>query len=394
MDSRKDITMTIAKYTAYIGMIVAIIFEKKSDFVLSTTLCSLLIAIGSIRQFIVEDQYNFLKKYTFIIDFILMTALWYLDNRAVYAIGYYILLVEGVFICPYLYGAILSLACYLSYSVIWLKFNYSYSTREIVLSLLYTSLAFLFCYTISFSGKRQIEQKKKLEFTVDKLEKSKLELETAYEKLIISNKKIQEFAIVEERNRMAREIHDTLAHTLTTIIVEIEAGKRIIRKGTEGALVELDKAQNQARFGLEEVRHSIKNLRSGVLSSEGFLGALKITLDQLRSMGQINITLNVDEEININEDYEMALFRIIQEASTNSFRHGKSKNIYITLRNSGAKIKLSIVDDGIGCEDIKPGYGIVGIRERVKKLGGQTIVESTLGKGFKVDVTLPLEGAS
>jgi signal transduction histidine kinase len=277
--------------------------------------------------------------------------------------------------------------------MVWWNYGGVQSIKQILLLLLYNTLAFIFLYTISLSAKKQLEQREKLEETVGKLKKSKLELEDAYEKLLISNKKVQEITIVEERNRMAREIHDTLAHTLTSVIVEIEAGKKMIKKGAEGAVEELEKAQNQARIGLDEVRHSVKNLRSGILNKEGFEGALRITLEQLKAMGEVEIKFQMADDVVINEEYEMALFRIIQEASTNSCRHGKSNNIFIDLVREEDNILLTISDDGIGCEKIKYGYGILGIKERVKKLGGTAQIESAPLKGFTIRLILPIKGA-
>jgi signal transduction histidine kinase len=393
MDTPRDITMTIAKYSAYIGIMVAIIFEKKNNFLLSATLCSFLIVIGSLRQYVIENEYNYLKKYTFIVDIIIITALTYLDYSNVYIVGYYVIVVEGIILCPDLIGFLITVTCYLSYSLISLRMSSIKSIKELVLSMFYYSLPFIFFYGISFLTKKQIEQREELQETVDKLGKSKIELEQAYEKLIVSNKRIHELALLEERNRMAREIHDTLAHTLTTVIVEIEAGKKLMKKGSLNAVEEFEKAQNQARIGLDEVRHSVKNLRSKILIKEGFEGALNTTLEQIKTMGEIDIKFEIDEEIEISEDYEMILFRIIQEASTNSFRHGKSKNIFISLKNNESNIKLVIHDDGIGCDKIKAGYGLLGIKERVRKFGGQVTIESSSGNGFKLDVLLPREGA-
>jgi signal transduction histidine kinase len=391
MDTKKDITITLAKYTAYTGIILAIFFEKTDTLIISVVLCSFLITVGSIRQFAIEAKYEYLKKYTFIIDLIIVTALGFLGYKSIFVIGYYIIMVESILVCPYILGTIIAAACYFCYFGVYWRLDNFHLMEDANLFVLYNSLSFVFFYFISMSTKRQLEQKEQLLLTVDKLEKSKLDLETAYEILIQGNKKIQEVTILEERNRVAREIHDTLAHTLTTIIVEIEAGTKLMQKGSDKAYEELIKAQNQARVGLDEVRYSIKNLRSGILNREGFKGALAMTLDQLKATNDVKIILEIDESIEINDEYEMTLFRIIQEAATNSFRHGKSKNLFINVEKLDNNIMLKIADDGIGCNQIKAGYGILGIRERTKKLGGNVELESAIGNGFRITVLLPIE---
>jgi signal transduction histidine kinase len=393
MNWRRDVMMILIKYAAYIGIMVAIIFEKNNYFLLSLILCSFLIIVGSLRQFIIEDEFEYLRKYTFILDLLIVTALGVFDYSGMYIIGYFIIIVEGILICPYLFGIAISGICVIFYNLIYWKMNYIQSVSVLMLPMVYNSLTFIFFIAISFSAKKQIEQREKLEDTVNRLEELKMELEETNERLLISNKKNHELTILEERNRMAREIHDTLAHTLTTIVVEIEAGKKLMVKGNPAALEELEKAQNQARLGLDEVRHSIKNLRSGVLSKEGFENALNTTLSHLKTIAEIDIEFEMDKDISINEEYEMVLFRIIQEAATNSYRHGKSKKIYIGLHNIEDGIRLTIEDDGVGCDNIKAGYGLIGMKERSKKLGGIIKIDSSHGKGFCINVTLPLKEA-
>lgn len=396
MDIKRDITITLAKYTAYTGIILAIFFEKTDTLIISVVLCSFLITISSIRQFAIEEKLEYLKKYTFLVDLIIVTALGLLGYKSVFIIGYYIIMVESILLCPYILGTIIALACYICYIGVYFKLNHFQLIKDANLFVLYNSLSFVFFYFISMSTKRQLEQKEQLISSVDKLEKSKQDLEAAYESLIQGNKKIQEVTVLEERNRVAREIHDTLAHTLTTIIVEIEAGTKLMHKGgdIEMAYEELLKAQNQARVGLDEVRYSVKNLRSGILNREGFKGALTMTLGQLKATNDIKIKLEINEDLEINDEYEMTLFRIIQEAATNSIRHGKSKNLFINVEKLDASIKIIIEDDGIGCNQIKPGYGILGISERTKKLCGSVEIESSAGNGFRLIVYLPLERSS
>lgn len=102
------------------------------------------------------------------------------------------------------------------------------------------------------------------------LERSRRELDETYQKLLKNSKEREQLAVMEERNRMAREIHDTLAHTLTTVIIGLEAGRKLMPVDTDRALAELEKSQQQARKGLQEVRRSVKELQPHELDTLGF----------------------------------------------------------------------------------------------------------------------------
>ncbi len=119
-------------------------------------------------------------------------------------------------------------------------------------------------------ARRQIEEKDRAESALRELERSRRELDETYQKLLKNSKEREQLAVMEERNRMAREIHDTLTHTLTTVIIGLEAGRKLMPVDTDRALAELEKSQQQARKGLQEVRRSVKELRPHELDTLGF----------------------------------------------------------------------------------------------------------------------------
>jgi len=252
---------------------------------------------------------------------------------------------------------------------------------------MYYGVSIAFTFVMSYMVKLQVLEKSRIKKTSE-------ELEEAYRKLLMSHSKVQQLTIEKERNRMAREIHDTLAHTLTALVVQLEASKRLLDVDKEKVRVELDKAQELTRSGLNEVRRSVKALRPEALEKHEFFDALDSLINELRNYIKAGITYErqVDDCINLNENQEIAIYRIIQESVTNSIRHGKAKEINIQIRCDEKNLTLQIEDNGLGCKHIKKGYGLQGITERAEALDGSVIFNKGEGEGFKIEVRFPLKG--
>lgn len=192
---------------------------------------------------------------------------------------------------------------------------------------------------------------------------------------------------------MAREIHDTLAHTLTTLIVQLEACKKLTAIDPSRLPVELEKAQNLSRSGFNDVKRSIKALRPQAMEEKSFFASINVIINEVMESTKVKITLNnlLPKDIKLPSQMEIALFRVIQESITNSVRHGQASEIQIHMEKENYMLKLWILDNGIGCINIKKGYGTQGIQERIEGLKGTVEFSSSVGKGFKTKVLIPCE---
>jgi signal transduction histidine kinase len=205
---------------------------------------------------------------------------------------------------------------------------------------------------------------------LEKLEASRRELELAHQQLLNHSKQRERLVLIEERNRMAREIHDTLAHSLTSIIVGMEAARKLLDKDIGRARTELEKSQEQARRGLDDVRRSVKALRPRALAEQGFSDALKGLSREYGEQGVL-VDVRIEDQLEVPKNYELPLFRVIQECLTNSIRHGNASRVFVTLTGGGDTLSLEVRDDGQGCKEFTEGGGMHGIRERLEALGGQ-----------------------
>jgi signal transduction histidine kinase len=205
-------------------------------------------------------------------------------------------------------------------------------------------------------------------------------------------------ATLEERNRMAREIHDSLAQAFTGIIVQLEAAERLGGRRPEKAQASLRKARDLARISLQEARRSVWGLRPRSLEDQSLTEALH---NQVRVIqGENGLTLRFATsgvERNLPPDVQTNLFRIAQEALNNAERHARARNAGVQLDYGAQHVRLVIWDDGVGLPTDSSatigedghGFGLIGMQERAALLGGQMRVTSTPSEGTRIEVIVP-----
>ena len=200
-------------------------------------------------------------------------------------------------------------------------------------------------------------------------------------------------ARAEERARLAREIHDTLAQDLTAIILHLEGALPYLVTDPERARERLERALTTARSSLEEARRSVLDLRAAPLAGKPLAEALAALGRAFTSETGIRTHLRVTGSRALPPRAEVELFRIAQEALANARRHARATEVLLTLQTRTDSVRLSLQDDGQGL-DLKAipadSQGIVGMRERTRLLGGRLRIESRPGRGTRVTVTAPL----
>ena len=200
---------------------------------------------------------------------------------------------------------------------------------------------------------------------------------------------MEEITVLRERNRIAREIHDTVGHTLTTVLLELEAGERLIPIEPAAATTKLKLAKGQIRKGLNDIRNSVEMLKSGKEMMD-FISAVKLLIHETMLHGDIYIKYLIGELPPLTPQQEKTMYHALQEGLTNGIRHGKSTAFLFNLAQSGDWIEFSLQDNGVGSQQIVPGFGLTTMKERVKDLGGIFNIHSIPGEGCLIRVSLPL----
>lgn len=193
---------------------------------------------------------------------------------------------------------------------------------------------------------------------------------------------------LEERNRIAREIHDTVGHTLTSVLMQIEAGKRLLQKNLVLATQKLAQAQQQVRNGLDEIRRSLHLLReTGTADRTADLEGL--ILDVVEKTG-VKVDYRIDPVPRLDPARRYVLYRALQEGITNAIRHGRSKSFCFSLTEEEGFVRFVLQDFGTGADEIRPGFGLTSMQERVKEFQGTCQVQSRAGEGCTITIVLPL----
>lgn len=209
----------------------------------------------------------------------------------------------------------------------------------------------------------------------------------------------QKLAVSQERNRLARDLHDTLAHYLSGLVLELEGTRLLWDSDEEKARRNLDESIDTARSGLMETRRALKALRAAPLDDLGLIGAVRELAQNSTERNQWQLCLEMPDALpSMPPAAESTLYRIAQEALTNIERHAQAHTVRIRLTHEQDDAVLVIADDGVGyrATEVSPAehFGLSGMAERAEMVGGTLTIDSRQGAGTRVSATIPLGHAS
>ena len=213
-------------------------------------------------------------------------------------------------------------------------------------------------------------------------------LEKAHQRLRRHAVAMEQLAVSRERNRMARDLHDTLAHSLSALTVQLEALRTLMANDPGAARAAVDDVAELARRGLEESRKAIQALRTGPVETLGLIGALREAIEALQERTGVQASLiTAGEESLLAPEEAQALYRIAEEAFSNIERHADAQQVDVRLDCGADRIDLVIRDDGAGFDPALvelERYGLTGMRERAAMIGASVEVSSRPGGGTEV----------
>ena len=226
------------------------------------------------------------------------------------------------------------------------------------------------------------------QITVDEQE-ARRKLAGANQKLREYAAQVEEMATVQERNRLAREIHDGLGHYLTAINIQIKAAEALVEQDPPQAKQALGNAQNLAQEALADVRRSISELRSDPSTGSPLPDRLRALLEETRSSG-MQADLSVEgSQAPLSPQADFTLYRAAQEGLTNVRKHASASQVGLRLVYGERIVRLVVCDNGIGSQQTSGGFGLTGLAERVQLIGGTLKVETAPGQGFSLEVEIP-----
>jgi signal transduction histidine kinase len=220
------------------------------------------------------------------------------------------------------------------------------------------------------------------------------------EQLRSANEQLQEYAgqverlvIVEERNRLAREMHDTIGHRLTVAAVQLEGAQRLIPRDPERAGRMVGTVREQVREALNELRRTVATLRQPADIDLPLPEALQQLALSFQAATGLCVHLALpDDTCELPPGHRLALYRAAQEGLTNVQRHARAQDAWLNLSLGGDAVRLTVADNGIGWDPSpqKAGFGLSGLQERAAQLGGHMCVEARGEGGTQISMSLPL----
>jgi signal transduction histidine kinase len=206
----------------------------------------------------------------------------------------------------------------------------------------------------------------------------------------------RELSIVEERNRLARELHDSVTQKLFGLTLTAEAAATVIDRDPAEAKAQLQRLQQLTRGAMEELRSLIFELRPPAAESEGLATALRKHVDVLQRVHGHAVELRVEGDAEPADDGRRAgeVLRIAQEALQNALRHADATRVDVRLEGDDGRLRLAVADDGVGFDPAEPGLrarrlGLTSMEERARALGGTLTIESHPGAGTTVALEVP-----
>lgn len=269
---------------------------------------------------------------------------------------------------------------------------YRSDVRSIMLALrnIFNSLNMLIfiIYTILLMRVQMSEKERILQLN-EQLNRANDELQQANKQMEEYSRESVKNAETKERNRLAREIHDTLGHTLTGIITGLDACVTLMDLAPEAVKEQLKVIADVARNGMTDVRRSVKALRPDALEKMELEKALVQMMEESKRASNIEIDYCCTAPLtHFNKDEEEIIYRIVQESITNAIRHGKADKILIAISMEYNVINIWIKDNGIGCTHIEKGFGLHHMEERLGMLHGS--LNCFNNNGFVLEASIPI----
>lgn len=264
-----------------------------------------------------------------------------------------------------------------------------FKLREAMTSICLLCSVYMFMSYIVESDKK----KKDAQILYDKLRISEEELKKANTNLEVYSKSVEDLAVLKERNRISREIHDSVGHALSTTIIQLTAIELMSKKENKNISEMVKGLREFVNESFQDVRKAVKELKPS--DYDVYEGILRIEelIKNFNKLTGIEVKYSISNyKWPLNSKQITNLYRIVQETLSNSARHGKASKIEVFMNFNESELVLTIRDNGIGCKELKKsGVGIKSIEERVEELRGTVEITTAVGTGFSTKIIISRE---
>ena len=223
------------------------------------------------------------------------------------------------------------------------------------------------------------------------LNESHVALQAAHGQLRAYAEQVEQLTVIRERNEIAREIHDTVGHKMTALIVQLQVAGEMVERNAGKAKEAIALCEQLTRDSLQELRVSVRTLKEDDRGGSIY-EVLEGLLDEFSGMTQMETSLSLNGDLSIlPAPLQPTIKRVVQEGLTNAKKHGNAGTCLVAIHVGETEIRLTITDDGIGQKNVIPNFGLINMKERVAEHGGSFAIRSEEGEGFGIYITFPIQ---
>ena len=379
---RKSKELLLIRYISFIILISEIVIGEKNNGISSIIFILLFIINNNLRVFLFKsDKANI---FSIALELIIasIACLNFGGNILFYFVGLIIDIISlNTKNIKYIF---LSIMCLLSTHS---RFNESVEEGFVNLVII-----IIFSVLLNYIS-RLYNTKKEAQRLYDKLRVSEENLIEANNKLEEYLSSIEELTILKERNRISREIHDSVGHALSTAIIQLSAMEVLASKEESKLKDIISELRSFINDSFQDVKSAVKELKSDDYNNYRGIFRIQDLCKNFEKMTGVEVKVVVSKgDWNLSTKQSTHLYRITQEVLSNSLRHGKATKINVIMNFTDNDFVISFKDNGIGTEDIKEiGFGLKNIKERTEEIGGTVDISSKLENGFFVKIVVPKE---
>lgn len=388
MEESRNVLLLTMRYIIYFSVAISIMFLGNKD---SNTVLLLLYLLLYIIN--AQVRINMLKTIrlgiiiSLLIELILI-ALLYKNFGGFTFVYYFIGIIDASLMLPRSQSLVMIFIFYLA--VIFQSANPFYQNLQDsrVVNIVFNTLIVVGFGGVGIYVEEERSRKAEAQRLYDQLRVSEQELKEAYVRLEQYSNTIEEITLLRERNRISREIHDTVGHTLSTILIQLQALPFIIKASPLESGSMLDNLTEYTKNGIEDVRRAVKELKPTGFDTLNGIFVLRELIHIFEKSSSISVPFSVSKfSYELTSDQSFTFYRVLQEALNNSVRHGGATLIDVNMNFTEKEIYFRIKDNGTSCKNFKKGFGLTGMEQRIRSLGGNITFYTE--NGFEINIIIP-----
>lgn len=390
MDNQNDYLFLFIRYAIFFCISISIVSLNKNISNLFILVVYLLIYIinAQVRMYYINNRKPLIIVSLLFEVFIIY--LLYINFKGFTFIYFFVTMIDTSILLSGFTSVIISMILYIAVVFISLHPDYSNLQNHIYVNVIFNTIIVIGFASLGTYIKLQRNKKFEAQELYDKIRISEEKLKEAYKRLENYSSTVEEITILKERNRISREIHDTAGHTLSTLIIQLQAIPFLYKSNSQEAEKMLKDMLAYTKTGLEDVRRAVHEMSPTAFDNSSGIFILKELAISFEKNSKVKVNFFIsDDAYDLNSDQSFILYRIFQESFSNSIKHGNATAININMTFSKDGIYVHMKDNGHCKKIIAKGFGLSNMENRVASIGGSFSYYSHENNGFEINIFIP-----